>query len=193
MGLLIAFAIRWQSSFCAAAPRAGEVGHDAAMPAWKPSWNTYVSRVGGASCSFVLDLAAAEHAPLASHPTRLQVRVKLLRPTADGMRDPSEQEAMEQVEDALTKRLDVALEASYVGRFVGEGHATFVFYLPESVTNIDRAVDALDLPRTVAKAGPYRPEWFAEPDPKWSFYFDFLYPDPDSYRRMMNGAQHATD
>lgn len=163
------------------------------MPAWKPSWNTYISSVQGAPHSFVVDLAAAQHAPLASHPTRLQVRVQLRKPRADGLRDPSEQEEMRQVEDALARRMDVALEALYIGRFVSEGYATFVFYLPEAITNIDRAVDALDLPKTVAKAGPYHPEWFAEPDPKWTFYFDFLYPDPDSYKHMMNGEQRATD
>ena len=150
------------------------------MAAGKPSWNTYDSSVEGAPHSFLVDIAAAPHAPLASHPTRLQVRVPLQRPRADGTRDASELDELAQVEDALTKRMDVALEALYVGRFVGEGYATFVFYLPESLTNVDRAVDALDLPRTVATAGPYPPEWFAEPDPGWTFYFGFLFPTPGS-------------
>jgi regulator of RNase E activity RraB len=155
------------------------------MPApWEPSFDVYMSDVDGAITSFVIDMAAAEHAPLATHPIRVQVRVELLRPLPNGLRDQSELEPMGKVEDTLVERLETALDAIYVGRFLGEGASNFVFYLPES------ARDALaDLEPVIGSLGEYEPEWLDDEDPEWGFYMEFLYPDAESHERMMNRAQ----
>src|SRR5690606_39161795 len=67
------------------------------------------------------------------------------------------------------------------GRFVAKGHTTFVFYLPELARDKLAALSGI-----VGPTGDYRLESRAELDPKWRFYFEFLYPDPYSLQFMQN-------
>jgi regulator of RNase E activity RraB len=159
------------------------------MPAWEPSWNLYMANVDGTPHSFVLDMAAAEHAPVATHPLRVQVRVRMARARSDGLRDASEMDALGKVEDTIVARVVEALQGIYVGRFLGAGFVTFVFYVPERADSVDQAIADLDLRATVRPLGPYEPEWLSEVDTGWTFYLEFLYPDPVSFERMLNRDQ----
>ena len=140
-----------------------------------------MARVDGAPASFVLDMAAGPHAPLASHPVRLQVRVEMLVEREDGLRDPEEVDALGALEDAVAERLAAAFDSVYVGRFVARGYTTLVFYLPPPSASFDD-----ELPAALGDLGDYDAEWLTEDDPKWSFYLEFLYPDPSSIQRMAN-------
>jgi hypothetical protein len=93
------------------------------------------------------------------------------------------------VEDAIVARVEEALGSIYVGRFLGAGFVTFVFYAPERAGSIDQAIASLDLPSAVRPSGPYEPEWLSEADEAWSFYLEFLYPDPVSLEMMLNRDQ----
>jgi hypothetical protein len=159
------------------------------MRVWEPRWNFYMAKADGALHSFFLDMAAARHAPVKTHPRRVQVRVRMARPRPDGLRDGSEAEALGQVEDALAERFQRALQGIDVGRFLGAGFVTFVFYVPDRAGSIDQVIDDLDLPSAVRPFGPYEPEWLSESDPAWCFYFEFLYPDPVSRQMMLNRDQ----
>lgn len=163
--------------------RGANLVYSSAMPAWEQGFDIYMANVDGARTSFVVDLNAAAHAPVATHPIRVQVRVKLLRPRPDGLRDESELEGMGSVEDGIEQRLTEALDAIYVGRFLGVGATTFVFYIPQDA----RAV-AENLGDVIGPLGEYRAEWRSEDDPKWGFYFDFLYPDEISLAWILNHA-----
>ena len=151
---------------------------------WEQRWNVYMAGVDGTPTSFLLDMGAAAHAPVSTHPLRLQIRVNLLRPRPDGLRDASEMEEMGQMEDALVPRIEHALDAIYVGRFLGGGFTTFVFYVPEAMRPRTK-----DLTGPIGDIGRYKAQWLSEDDPAWGFYADFLYPDARSHERMMNRQQ----
>ncbi len=152
------------------------------MPAPRqPEFDFYLTRIGDSPVSFVLDMALAASAPLESHPLRLEVRVAMLAPRPDGLRDAGEADALAEVEDQVVGTLERALDAIYAGRFVAKGHSAFVFYLPELARAQLAALSGI-----VGPTGDYRLESRAEPDPQWRFYFEFLYPDPYSRQFMKN-------
>jgi regulator of RNase E activity RraB len=148
---------------------------------WEPELDFYLAQIGDAPVSFVLDMAAARHAPVSSHPLRAEIRIKMLRARPDGLRDASELDALGEVEDQIAERLDQRAGALYVGRFVAKGYTTLVAYAP-------RAAEGLlaNLGQIVGSLGAYAPEWRVEEDPEWKFYFEFLYPDTYSKHFMQN-------
>ncbi len=60
------------------------------MASWPRDFDVYEGRMAGARMMVAIDLAARAHAPLASHPLRLQLRVAMLAPRPDGLRDQSD-------------------------------------------------------------------------------------------------------
>jgi regulator of RNase E activity RraB len=152
------------------------------MPApWQPEFDFYLTRIGDAPVSFVLDMAAAGHAPLESHTLRFEVRVRMRVARADGLRDGSEVDVLGEIEDRVVSRLEERLDAIYAGRFVAKGHTTFVLYLP---TKSERALANLEA--IVGPTADYVLESRTELDPEWRLYFEFLYPDPYSRQFMQN-------
>ncbi len=153
------------------------------MASWESAFNMYMANVGGAPTSFIVDMNAAPHAPKATHPLRIQLRVPLLRPLPNGLRDASELEPMGKVEDTICARLEAALQAIYVGRTLGAGYVTFFFYAPPA------GDEKTDFAKVIGPLGEYKVQWLTEEDPKWSSYLDFLYPDEPSREQMTNRAQ----
>ena len=154
-------------------------------PLWQPDFDFYEARFADDSESQVtrvvlfLDLGAAPHAPLASHPLRLLVRVAMLHARADGLRSEDEAEALFAVEDSIAGRVTSELEAIYVGRVVADGRATFAFYLPQ-----EQAARAEDAGAVIGNVAPYAPEWTVENDVAWAYYRELLYPDEESLADM---------
>ncbi len=145
-------------------------------PTWEPSFNFYLTEFEQAPVSVVLDMNAE---PLPSHPVRLQLRVKLLHPRADGLRDSVELEPMGRLEDQLVERLAAAFDAVYVGRYVTQGATVFVTYVPASA-NVETCVDV------IGATDPYAVEWLSERDPDWRFFHEVLYPDVYALQTMLS-------
>lgn len=145
---------------------------------WQPNFGFYLSRLGEDPASFVVDLNAQ---PQASHPMRLQLRVPLLKPRADGLRDREELEPMSQLEDRLVDALEAKLDAIYVGRLVARGATEFFFYLPQHAEQ-----RLADLEALLGNTAPYSLEYLAEADGEWRVYTQLLYPDPYSYQAIAN-------
>jgi hypothetical protein len=149
------------------------------MPvSWQPNFGFYLSRLGEDPASFVVDLNAQ---PQTSHPLRLQLRVPLRAPRADGLRDRSELEPMGDLEDRLVDALQARLDAIYVGRLVARGATEFFFYAPEAARARLNDLEAL-----IGNTAPYSVEYLAETDSGWQIYTQFLYPDPYSYQAIAN-------
>lgn len=146
---------------------------------WEPGFDVYGAGINGKPAVFVVDLAARQHAPVASHPLRVQVRIAVQRPLSNGLRDASEAPALGQAEDALVPALEAKLDAIYVGRFVSDGHVTFVFYVPA-------LFDGRDLSEFLPDLAPYEPMWLTDDDPEWRFYDEFLHPDDRSMQIILN-------
>ncbi len=147
------------------------------MPAtWEPSFNFYLSELEHHALSVVVDLNAQT---LPTHPQRLQLRVGLLEPRNDGLRDSSELEPMGKVEDQIVDRLGQACDAIYVGRYVTQGATVFVLYLPAD----SKAAECLS---QIGSLAPYQAQWSVDRDPSWSFFHTFLYPNPYAFQSMMS-------
>lgn len=145
---------------------------------WQPNFGFYMTRLDEHPASFVVDLSAT---PLETHPLRLQLRVPLLKPRDDGLRDASELEPMGALEDGLVDALRAKVDARYVGRLVTRGATEFFFYLPsEAGPKLD------DLEALLGPVEPYEVEYLAAEDPGWSLFTDFLYPDAYALQSIAN-------
>jgi regulator of RNase E activity RraB len=163
------------------------------MPSWEPDFDVYFATVDGAPASFLVDLAAGPNAPLASHPTRLQVRVTLAHPREDGMRDSQELEPLGQLEDALVEWLEHKYDAIYVGHLISDGALHVVAYAPtERVGEPSDLLEGFD-------PNDYEVGWLVEEDPEWGMLLEFLYPDAYAMqviqnRRLLSArAEHGDD
>src|SRR4051812_8232019 len=105
---------------------------------WQENFEFYEAAAKTGRAMVSIDLAAAEHAPVASHPVRVQFRVKMLQPREDGLRSAEEAEALFSVEDKLVEAMCSRHEAIYVARGVAYGFSEFRFYVP--ATQRDAAV-----------------------------------------------------
>lgn len=163
------------------------------MAEWEQDFDAYVALLDDAPASFMLDLAAHAHAPLASHPARVQVRVTMKSPRDDGLRAADEADALGLLEDRIIDRLEQHYDALFIGHTISEGLLHIVTYAPEqALAQPKRLLDGLD-------GGGYEVVWFVEHDPDWDMYFEFLYPDVRSMqiiqnRRLMKiRAEHGDD
>ena len=151
------------------------------MERWEQDFDVYFSQIEDRPASFVIDLAARKHAPVATHPVRLMIRVPMLRPRPDGLRDRSEMDALGQLEDRFVAALEQKVDALYVGRIVHDGHTTMWLYVPAA----HRA--ALEtLPDVTGSAGDYEPSWAVADDPAWEAYTEFLAPGPYDVQTIWN-------
>ncbi|HVV87403.1 MAG TPA: DUF695 domain-containing protein [Kofleriaceae bacterium] len=152
------------------------------MVSWEQDFDFYMAQIEDQPASFVIDLAAAGQAPLPTHPLLLSIRVPMLRPRADGLRDASELDELGALEDQFVEALATKVDAAYVGRTVHAGATTLYLYVPEAHR------DALDdLPGlTGAPPGDYQPEWGVVDDPAWDQYLTFLAPDEYAHQSIWN-------
>ena len=148
------------------------------MARWEQDFEFYMAAVEDRPASIVLDLAAAPHAPVATHPLLVEIRVPMLQPRPDGLRDAAELEPLGELEDQFVEALEDKVDAIYAGRLVTDGTTSMYLYVPEAHR---AALD--DLPAlTGAPPGDYEPEWAVVDDPEWRQYLDFL--TPDDYARQ---------
>ncbi len=148
---------------------------------WPPRFEFYEAMLDDDRLIILVDLAAADHAPLTSHGLRLHVRVQMLEARDDGLRSPEESQALFEFEDRMVPALERELQAIFLGRFVARRATTFIFMIPEGQGgSVAKALEAAGDP------APYRPHWLTKSDPSWHYYWDFLYPDGFSYQCITN-------
>lgn len=162
---------------------------------WEEDFDFYFSESMKARLVITVDLGAVELAPMATHPLRLQARITMLSPRADGLRQLGEADALFDLEDRLVDRLGAVLPLLYVGRTVAVGDVTLIWYAPrvaeaqlEELTNAVKGV-----------RGDYEVHLSLTPDPEWHHYGEFLFPDVYNLqvmlnrRRLMTLAEHGDD
>lgn len=110
------------------------------MVPWEQDFDVYMAELDDAPASIVVDLAARDHAPVASHPHLLTLRVPMRLERPDGLRHPDELAALGAIEDQVVERLAAAHDAIYLGRVVHQGTTTLYHYLP---ADRGRALDEL--------------------------------------------------
>jgi hypothetical protein len=152
---------------------------------WNEAFDLYLSRMQEHPLSVMLDLGAAPHAPLSTHPMLIRARVRMLRPREDGLRSSGEDKALESLEQRLVELVTTILTGLYVGRVEVNGLCDYIFYAPESPDASAEVVQDL-LSRI---AGDYELVTTIERDDEWNLYRDFLWPNPYEYQLMMNARQ----
>lgn len=133
------------------------------MLPWEQDFDVYLTERDGAPASVVVDLAARNHAPLASHPLLLTLRVPMRLAGPDGLRHHDELAALGAIEDQVVERLGRDRDAVYAGRVVSAGVTTLHLYLPA-----EHGKDTADV---LAAIGPlpegYEVDASIEADPSW--------------------------
>jgi regulator of RNase E activity RraB len=151
------------------------------MERWQPDFDVYFTQIEDRPASFVLDLAAGAHAPVATHGLRLGIRIPMKLAREDGLRDGAELAALSDLEDRFVSALEKQVDAIYVGRVVHGGHTTLYFYVPEAHR------EALaDLPAITGDPGDYEPMWAVADDAAWGLYLEFLSPGPYDAQSIWN-------
>ncbi len=150
-------------------------------PTWEQDFDVYMAMMDDKPASFMIDLAAGGELPVASHPLRLVISVPMINPRPDGLRDGGELDALGQLEDHFTERLEAEVDAIFVGHVIHDGETTMYFYAPEAHrARLD------ELPEITGDAGDYEPSWGVDDDPSWECYREFLVPDEYSRQAIWN-------
>ncbi len=151
------------------------------MERWQQDFDFYLAQLDDQPASFVFDLNAVAHAPVASHPLAVRITVPMLRPRPDGLRDASELDDLAALEDQFVDALEAKVDAIYVGRVVHAGATTLYLYVPESHRAAVEELPAL----TGDPPGDYAPTWTLDDDPTWRLH-GFLEPDPYARQGIWN-------
>jgi hypothetical protein len=137
------------------------------------TWDFYFTHDGEVPLLVALDFAVGAAAPLATHPERLIVSVKMRAAMANGLRSSVEAPALFDLEDRLSQVLEAA-GWKPVGRVVTRGRTDFVYYGPVG-----------DLPEL--SLGEYDDATrLAHTDAAWDLYRNFLWPGTREWQQMSN-------
>lgn len=141
-------------------------------------WDFYPCVVEDRPASVYLDLnLAEEHPPLES---LYFAAIEILDPDTHGMGSQADAEQLWPLEDALLKAFR-ALGLCFVGRLRNNSAWQLTLY---GKTGLDA-----DLERVVSQALEGEKRRFqigSQPDPEWSYYHGFLYPDDERWQWMQN-------
>ncbi len=152
------------------------------QPPWTPSFDFYIAQLDGDPAAIALDLGAADHAPLKTHPRRLAVRITMKAPRPDGLRSRDEFDALSLVEDRIAEAVGYELDGWMVGRVVYRGSTDVFFYAPAPGTDDDeRIAECIE-----GASGDYEVVFQWSDDDAWKFYFEFLWPDRATMQTMAN-------
>lgn len=152
---------------------------------WTQQFDFYIAVDDGWPASVVVDMAALEHAPVASHPTVMLLHVPMKDPYPNGLRSDAEFDAMSKVEDALVRDLESNTTAIYLGRQISRGATDFIFQLEGEAG-----------PALFEQLRPFLsvPGYTVEPkfrsDPEWELYRQH-YPSAFHEHTMTNRALQA--
>lgn len=142
-------------------------------------WDFYFCAIDDQPASIALDLGYVQRGADASRPTLLCVRVRLRQPRPDGLSDGDEAPDLNGLEDRVTAALAARCDAVAVGRLTCAGRREFFFY-GRSDAELAAALDA------AAAEGPYAPQFRAEVDPDWRFFFDVLAPGDREWQWILD-------
>lgn len=150
------------------------------VPDFPQDWDFYEGAAESGRAFVTLNLGLKGHVPLKSHPVRVQLRVKMQQPRADGLRSPEEAPALFAFEDKLVGALTSSCDALFAARVVAYGYSEFFFYVPLAQRDCGAQAE-----RLMGGAAPYHLQWFDEDDPDWTEYVA-LYPNRYAMQTIAN-------
>ncbi len=138
-------------------------------------WMVFPGRVNDAVAMFMVDVAWGSRLPVESMPVLIDVQVDLAEPREDGLTTAEESARLNEVEDKLVDALAWANQAVLVGRMVSQGRRVWFFYGAS-------AAKAAEIARDAVGDAPYDPLVRSRADEDWTWYQEFLYPNPAQLR-----------
>ncbi len=148
---------------------------------WTADFDFYPAAIDGRRASIVVDLAAPDHAPVAGCGALVTVRVAMLHPREDGLRDAVELEPLRELEDVVVPALEEGVSAIPVGRLMVNGVLVFYAYAPDDTTDV-----AVTVALAGVDPGPYTLRTAVAPDPEWQLLRELLAPDPYARQAIWN-------
>lgn len=130
------------------------------MERWRQHFGAYERVVDGEPARYVVDLAALAHAPVASHPLRVEIALAIGLRDVTGRPVADDAAKLEAIEDVLVELLETQADAIYVGRRVDADAWTLMCYAPPQ-----HRADLRALPGRVELGRTAR--WSMEDDPTW--------------------------
>ncbi|MBN2191324.1 MAG: DUF695 domain-containing protein [Polyangiaceae bacterium] len=141
-------------------------------------WEFYLCRVDDAPASILLNTWYGDNSPIDGAATLYWCTIAMLHPTENGMGDSSESEALKVVEDRVG---EWAMQRGlfFVGRMRSGGIWQLTYYgAPGIEAELKAKVkEVLGGPKRKMTVG-------AKPDPGWSYFHDFLWPDAERLQWM---------
>src|SRR5262245_35159471 len=96
------------------------------------SWDFYFANVNDVIASLFVDLGIRDSVPDSDRPWLLWTWVYFRQPRDDGLSSSEEAPVLNEIEDALTKKVQETTEAELVGRITTAGRREFYFYGPQA-------------------------------------------------------------
>jgi len=154
------------------------IGSEAVLPPSDvpDSWNVYLSRDLTNPSSTLYNHWFHDHAPVKGTDTLFWVDMKIQDQEPHGMGGSDTKDKIGRLEDQI---FELAAKQGFYGvaHVRGNGVWKVVLYGPgDGGVNLDEAV------RNVLSAAKIPFETGSRPDPKWSYYFDTLFPDAERWR-----------
>ena len=143
------------------------------MERWPQLFGEYERTIDDRPARFAIDLAAIAHAPVATHPLRVQIALTIVSRDPTGRPSAGEAAHLEAIEDVLVDLLETQVDAIYVGRRVADAW-TLVCYAP-----LEHRADLVALPGRVELARTA--QWSIDDDPSWA---DLAALQPEPYERQ---------
>ncbi len=142
-------------------------------------WDFYFCRVDEAPASIAMNFWYRSRAPLAEAGTLYWCDLELLGPGADGMGDGADAEQLYPLEEAITAHA-TELRLHHVARLRNRGRWQLFFYGPAGAEIRLRQATGRVVP------SDRRHKVGCKTDPDWSCYFDFLCPDEERWRWILD-------
>jgi len=142
-------------------------------------WDFYPCRVDDQPASMSVNMAYIQHAPIQGADTVYFLSFEMPDPDEHGMGTKESFDVMCGIEDVFFNYLDDS-SLYFVGRLRNKGQWELYFFGPDGLETLIDAAAAKAISETTH--APY--EVRSKPDPEWSGYTDFIYPDAERQRWM---------
>jgi hypothetical protein len=147
------------------------------MPSSEEYWDSYYCRIGGVPTSVSLNLALLDDSPDPQRPTLMRVQIGALAHRDNGMPSSEEFDTLAALEDQIIE-LITPRSCIHLGALTSPAGRQVAFYAPADSELTAESFNFIPPSRRPA-------DFFqAEPDEQWSFYRDFMYPNPSTLRMM---------
>ena len=143
-------------------------------------WDFYFCQVDHAPASIFLNLGLIGQIPLKGVDTLYAIRIEMSQPGEHEMGTADEAEALYSIGDGLSNAVS-PLGLRFVGRLRNHGIWQLTFMGPAGKDD-----ELEELVRDALRGSGHSFESVVQPDPGWSYYREFLYPDDERMQWILN-------